>query len=95
MWLPGPLLRQDTASLTRLVPAGCGLVGLRTSYTHVREVLRSAAAATVTATANLAPARVMCRGAVLNTTASRTGVVMTIGLVRTASGWRIGSMMLG
>jgi eukaryotic-like serine/threonine-protein kinase len=35
VYLPGPLLSQDTALLERLVPAGCRLVGVYTNYDHV------------------------------------------------------------
>jgi hypothetical protein len=54
VYIPGPLLRQDTALLERIVPNGCRLVGVHTTYDLVRVAARrgSRVQAAVRATLN-------------------------------------------
>ncbi|MCL2781574.1 MAG: hypothetical protein FWD74_08860 [Actinomycetia bacterium] len=63
VYAPGPLLGQDTALLARLVPSGCGLVGMRTTYSQVEATPGEADTSRVTVTAVLAPSALICAGA--------------------------------
>ena len=95
VYAPGALLRQDTAALTRVVPGGCRVVGLRTSYAGVVVAAQTAQGFTVRATASLARAPVMCGATVSSFTAAHAPVQMTIGLVSLADGYRIASLRVG
>jgi hypothetical protein len=88
IYLPGPLLRADTAQLTRLVPAGCGLVGAHTRYTSVR-VAAHGDRAVVTATAALPITRVVCSGQVSERARSVPPTRLRLELARTRAGVRI------
>jgi hypothetical protein len=57
----GPLLAEDTASLTRLVPSGCELHGARTRYTRPH-IVAQAGAAVIAASATMAPSTLSCPG---------------------------------
>jgi hypothetical protein len=56
----GPLLTQDAALLHRVVPPGCGLVGVHTSYSSVRVTSATPGHAVVLARATLAPSQLVC-----------------------------------
>ncbi|HEU5265905.1 MAG TPA: protein kinase, partial [Jatrophihabitans sp.] len=88
VYLPGALLRADTALLTRLVPTGCGLTGARTRYAGLRVSHRNGRTA-VTATATLAASRLVCHGTV-RAAAPRAGpATLRLELAQTATGLRI------
>jgi hypothetical protein len=55
------LFGADADLLTGIVPPGCGLVGMRTRYSHVRGSVRGARAI-VTAVATLSRSRLVCGG---------------------------------
>jgi hypothetical protein len=59
----GALLTQDTQLLERLVPSGCGLQGVKTTYTNVKIVSRAAESVVVSATATLTQSMLICDGA--------------------------------
>jgi hypothetical protein len=59
----GALLTQDTQLLDRLVPNGCGLQGVKTTYQNVKIVSRSADSVVVSAAATLAQSVLICDGA--------------------------------
>lgn len=54
------LRRADSALLARIVPAGCGLIGVRTRYRDVHVVARTGDRLTVAATATLEASRLVC-----------------------------------
>jgi hypothetical protein len=58
----GPLLTQDEALLDRLVPVGCGLLGVRTEYGAVTVVGAAASGVELTVRATLGPSTVRCGG---------------------------------
>jgi hypothetical protein len=82
------LLERDVALLRQLVPAGCRLTGVRTSFDAVAVAPRGETSAVVLATARIAPSARTCGG-------SRTtvpGVARTrlrFELIRTPAGVRI------
>jgi hypothetical protein len=59
VYAPGPLLADDAASLTRLVPPGCGLRGAHTSF-RPAGVVAHGGRAVITASASMAPSRLTC-----------------------------------
>jgi hypothetical protein len=83
----GPLLAADAASLTGLVPAGCRLLGARTSYTRTRIAARAGRAA-VSTSAAMAPSRLICPGRAARPAAG-VKARLRIVLVDTAAGVRI------
>jgi hypothetical protein len=62
VYAPGPLLDEDTASLERIVPDGCGLEGVRTTYTDVKVVSQTKTQIQLTAQSTLAPSVLFCNG---------------------------------
>jgi hypothetical protein len=90
VYVRGPLLTADSAQLARIVPAGCGLAGVRTRFAHLR-VIDGGGRAVVIAVATLPSSRLVCRG---HSPASAPGAGPTklrIELIRTAAGVRISS----
>jgi hypothetical protein len=91
VYVPGPLRRADASLLLRLVPAGCGLQGVRTAYSAVR-VTSSGSRTVITATARLPVTRLTCHGR-LRATARGTGpTTLRLELVRTGAGRRIAAL---
>jgi hypothetical protein len=88
VYVPGPLLDADAALIERIVPAGCGLVGARTHYGHVRGAVRGASVH-VTATATLPPTRLMCHGRTAGTARPVGPTTLHVTLRRTPGGLRI------
>jgi hypothetical protein len=84
----GPLLAADTALLRRIVPAGCGLTGARTRYDGVR-VSAHGDQLTLTATATLAPSRLICHGTQRGVAAGAGPTRLRLQLIRTSDGYRI------
>lgn len=90
VYVAGPLLAQDTVLLERIVPLGCGLVGVHTRYVGVAaRAVRSGL--TVEATAILAPSTLTCRGHRSATAAGAGPARLRIMLVRQDNGYRIAS----
>jgi len=90
VYLPGPLLVQDTALLERIVPRGCTLVGVHTAYLSVRvDVARGRPV--VTTRAMLAPSTLTCGGTRAGTAAGEGPTTLRIELVRRDDGYRIAS----
>ncbi len=88
VYTPGPLLRADTRLLDRLVPEGCVLVGVRTTYTGAR-AHPAGRSVILTVSARLAPSRLICSGRVRAGAAGTGPVALRVELVRTADGPRI------
>jgi hypothetical protein len=93
VYVPGPLLQADTALLRRLVPKGCGLTGVRTTYSHV--FARSTGGrATVQATARLPPTQLVCGGRPRATVPGAGPTRLRLELTTTADGIRIARQAL-
>lgn len=88
VYVPGPLLAADSNLLLRIVPAGCGLAGARTTYSGLRATSKGRGAV-VTVTARLAPSRLVCSGRLRATAAGAGPARLRLELVRTADGVRI------
>jgi hypothetical protein len=93
------LLAADTAQLTSTVPAGCGLVGVRTDYRspELAAPVGSAPAGSVavTVTATLSPATLSCAGLMRSRTRPAGPTTLRLLLVDSGGGWRIASQRLG
>jgi hypothetical protein len=87
-------LRADTALLTRLVPAGCGLSGARTRYAAVRAAPRGRRIV-VSATARLAASQLVCHGRAAGAAPSAGPTRLRLELLRTAAGLRIAALRTG
>jgi hypothetical protein len=88
VYVAGALRSADTAMVERIVPRGCGLVGVRTRYAGVR-VAASGPRVVVTATATMSTSRLMCGATARGTAAGAGPVSLRIDIVRTAAGVRI------
>jgi hypothetical protein len=86
------LLRADTAQLTRVVPSGCVLTGVRTEYRGMRVVTSDARHAVVVASARLAAAALRCPGEPVQATRATDSSRLRIELVRTPNGPRIAQL---
>jgi hypothetical protein len=88
VYVQGPLLHADADLLQRIVPDGCGLAGVHTTYAKVRS---SAAAGRtlVTAVARLSSSRLVCGGRLRARAPGRAAMRLQIVLVRTSGGVRI------
>lgn len=88
VYVAGPLLDQDAALLRRVVPPGCGLVGVHTTYAGVR-AREAAERIVVSATATLARSTLTCRSTSAGGAAGEQPTRLRIELVRRADGYRI------
>ncbi len=91
VYLPGPLLAQDSALLARVVPTGCQLVGVRTTYSAVRATRETGGRIAVTATAVLAPSTLTCGGTRSASAAGAGPTALRIELAPLGDGYRIAS----
>jgi hypothetical protein len=90
------LLTQDASQLSKRVPAGCGLAGLRTSYQNVAVVTGGIPPATplrleLRATASQPGASLICAGVLRGRTLPAAPVELRLSLVRTGTDFRIAS----
>lgn len=92
VYLPGPLLSQDTALLERLVPAGCRLVGVYTNYDHVRVTARSGNRVQAAVSATLAESSLMCAGTAKARAPGAGPATLHIMLARHGSGYLIAAI---
>src|SRR5262249_55354834 len=83
------LLARDRAQLLAIVPSGCGLHGVRTTFTPVSVAHRSPTAMTVRARMAITPSRLVCDGTVSGTAPGSRGAVVLLRLVRQGTGYRI------
>jgi len=90
VYVPGPLLTEDSALLLRVVPAGCGLIGVRTTYSAL-QVTPAGGHLVLVATATLAPSTLSCHSAVAGRGAGEAPTRLRIELVPAADGYRIAS----
>jgi hypothetical protein len=93
VYLPGVLLRTDTALLVRLVPVGCGLTGAHTTYARLH-VRRHSGRIAVTTTASLAASRLLCRGRVTGAAPRAGPATLRLELADTPEGLRIATQQV-
>jgi hypothetical protein len=89
VYVPGPLLVRDAAALSSIVPPGCGLVGARTAYSHVRILARRGASVTVRARAQLAASNLVCQSRPAGHAGGDGPVTLIVELAHTSAGYRI------
>jgi hypothetical protein len=89
VYVRGPLLTQDAALLGRIVPVGCGLVGVHTGYRGVRVIARTTRTVTVAVTATLGASTLQCPDASAVPAAGAPPAALQITLTRSAAGYRI------
>jgi hypothetical protein len=92
VYVPGPLLREDKALLLRLVPAGCGLTGVRTTYDDVQLTARTTDTATVKVSVTLSDSLLSCRGTPKGRAPGSGPSTLHIGLTRHGSGYLISAI---
>jgi eukaryotic-like serine/threonine-protein kinase len=90
VYVPGPLLTKDSALLLQIVPAGCELVGVRTTYSAL-QVIPASGRLVLAATVTLAPSTLTCHAAVMGRAAGEAPTRLRIELVPAADGYRIAS----
>lgn len=88
VYVRGPLLRADAALLHRVVPAACGLAGVRTTYSDA-QASRRGAHTVLTVTATLPPSRLVCGGTVSGRAAGTGPTRLRVELTHTRAGIRI------
>src|SRR5882757_4880695 len=90
VYVSGPLLTQDAALLRRVVPAGCGLVGVHTTYAQLQaDVVDDRLVLATTAT--LAPSTLTCHATASSGAAGEKPTRLRIELVHRPDGYRIAS----
>jgi serine/threonine protein kinase len=95
VYVPGPLLDEDSVRLRRLVPVGCGLVGAHTEFRDVQASSRSAGRWSIRATARLAPSTLRCTGVVRGHAAGAGPTGLRIELAQVAGQYRIAAQLAG
>jgi hypothetical protein len=90
VYVNGPLLGADIALLERVVPAGCRLIGVHTTYSAMR-VSTVANRLVLAVTATLAPSTLSCHDHVSGGAAGEKPTRLRIELVHRADGYRIAS----
>jgi hypothetical protein len=86
------LRAQDAALITQLVPSGCGLLGVRTTYRDVRVVSRSGAGVVLSASAELTPSTLQCGATSSGSAAGLPSTPIRIGLTRSGPSYLITSI---
>jgi hypothetical protein len=95
VYVPGPLLDEDSVRLRRLVPVGCGLVGAHTEFRNVQASSRAAGRWSIRATARLAPSTLRCSGVVRGHAAGAGPTGLRIELAQVAGPYRIAGQLPG
>lgn len=89
----GPLLTADTKLLERLVPAGCGLDGVRTTYDHVKIASQTATTVVLNANVALQTSYLVCNGKITATAPGTPAQLLRITLVWRGNGYLIGDIV--
>jgi serine/threonine protein kinase len=83
------LRARDTATILGLVPSGCGLIGVRTTYTQVHRVSGDSESVVLNASAELAPSTLRCGIDVMGSADGLGSTALQITLVPATAGYRI------
>lgn len=86
------LLARDRALLLAIVPPGCGLRGVHTTFSAAAVTSRTADAVTVTARTRVSPSALVCHGTADAAALGSRPETVTIQLVRVAGDYRIGRL---
>jgi hypothetical protein len=89
------LLAQDRSQLSSRVPAGCGLVGLRTSYQDLTVTGAEPQRLELQVTASQPPASLVCAGTLRSRTEPAGPTRLVLRLVRVGAEFRIASQRPG
>ena len=92
VYVPGPLRTQDAAQLQSIVPAGCGLFGASTVYSHVAVESRAAAQAVLRVSATLHASTLECGGKPAGQAPAAGPLTLRISLQRVGTGYLIASV---
>jgi hypothetical protein len=92
VYLPGALRRQDIAQLQSIVPAGCGLFGASTVYSHVAVESRAATLAVLRVSATLRASTLECGGKPAGHAPAAGPLTLRIELQRVGPGYLIASV---
>lgn len=92
VYAPGPLLSQDAGQLQSIVPAGCGMYGASTTFSHVAVTSRAADGVQLRVRAALAAATLECGGEPAGTAPAQPARTLRIGLTRSGAGYLIDSV---
>jgi hypothetical protein len=92
VYLPGPLLDQDTKLLLRIVPEGCGLIGVHTSYDGIQVSPARTGGLTVSAQATLSDSLLSCGGKPTGRAPGSGPATLHIGLTRHGSAYLISAI---
>jgi hypothetical protein len=92
VYVPGPLRTQDTAQLQSIVPAGCGLFGASTVYSHVAIESRGTTQAVLRVSARLRASTLECGGKPAGQAPAAGPLTLRIELQRVGAGYLIASV---
>jgi hypothetical protein len=92
VYVPGTLLDQDTALLKRLVPSGCGLQNVHTTYTQVKVTSTKGDQIELSVRATLSGSVLICGGVAKAEAAGSGPTALTIVLVRKRTGYLIAAI---
>jgi hypothetical protein len=93
VYLPGPLLTQDTSLVRQAIRPGCRWTGVHTTYRDVRASPAGAGRTHVVTSASLAPSTLVCGGA-STAVAGAVPTVLWIDVVSVTGGYRIATLQL-
>ncbi|HEU5006622.1 MAG TPA: serine/threonine-protein kinase [Jatrophihabitantaceae bacterium] len=92
VYVPGTLRTQDAAQLQSIVPAGCGLFGASTVYSHVAVESRAATQAVLRVSATLRASMLECGGKPAGQAPAAGPITLRIALQRVGTGYLIASV---
>lgn len=92
VYVPGTLRTRDAAQLQSIVPAGCGLFGASTVYSHVAVESRAATQAVLRVSATLHASTLECGGKPAGQAPAAGPITLRIALQRVGTGYLIASV---
>ncbi|MGI8760021.1 MAG: serine/threonine-protein kinase [Jatrophihabitantaceae bacterium] len=95
VYVAGPLLAEDSALLTRIVPQGCGLLGVRTGYRDVRVERLGPDRTEISVQATLAASRLQCAGTPGARAAGTGPTPLRVVVAKTPSGYALAAVRSG
>jgi hypothetical protein len=89
VYVSGPLLNQDVALLKHIVPAGCGLIGVHTTYDDIRVTGQNTAGVSAVVSATLSDSLLSCGGTRKGRAPGAGPSALHVTLSRHGSNWLI------